>query len=554
MLVHQAIAAEIVALGVRDAFTFTAEDVVDLVAELTLRGVHVHHTRHEHTAIGMADGYARVSGRAGLAIVGAGVGLTNAINSLLTASKANTNLVVLTGEVPGVNSPAARLQRKHVDQRALLTALGVKHVELESPASMAADIRAAFELAERTGQTIVVNLPDDILRLPAGDAPTQLPTGESGSGEPRPEDVARIVERIGGGERIVILAGRGAVRAGAGPALDALAEASGALLATSLMARGLFHGSPWDVGVLGGFATPAALELVAQADLVLAFGASLNYDTTGDGELFPRAAVVHVDQEPAAIGRFGTVDVEVIGDAGRVAAAILAGLPTRPRDGRYRSEARAALAEGSDWPEFEDSSGDDGVDPRTLMTTLDRALPDERTVVVDGGSQKRYPVRYLRVPDETGFVWPTEYGAIGCGLGAALGAAVARPERLTVLCIGDGALMMSLSDLDTAARYDLRLLVVVSNNFGLGAEYHHLVSRGYDGDEMRYANHPFAEIGASLGFATQTIRTLADLEAVAQTLGDITGPTLLDCHVPIRRVEPGWKVIAREKARRASVG
>ena len=104
MKAFQAIAEEVTALGVQDVFTFTAEDIVDLVAELSQRGVRVWHTRHEHTAIGMADGYARVSGKVGVAIVGAGVGLTNAINALLTASKAHSNVVVLAGEVPGVTA------------------------------------------------------------------------------------------------------------------------------------------------------------------------------------------------------------------------------------------------------------------------------------------------------------------------------------------------------------------------------------------------------------------------------------------------------------------
>ena len=553
MKAFQAIAEEVTALGVQDVFTFTAEDIVDLVAELSQRGVRVWHTRHEHTAIGMADGYARVSGKVGVAIVGAGVGLTNAINALLTASKAHSNVVVLAGEVPGVNSPAARLQRKHVDQRGLLSAIGVRHVDIDSGAAIAADIRACFDLAEH-GDTLVVNLPDDVLHGAAAAGSTTIDTTAPSPPEPAEADLVEIVERIESANRVVVLAGRGAVRSGARDELVRLAELTDALLATTLMAKGLFRGLPYDVGVLGGFATPAAAELVGKADLVLAFGASLNYDTTGDGAMFGDARIVHVDRQPAAFERFGAVDLTVAGDARRVAGALVERLGRTPRQSTgFRTEAVARrIGEDRVPPPFEDTSGPDGLDPRLLMMTLDGSLTTDRTVVVDGGSQKRYPVGRLRVPDETGFVWPTEYGAIGCGLGAALGAAVARPDRLTVLCIGDGALMMTLSDLDTATRYGLPLLVVVSNNFGLGAEYHHLVSRGYPGDQMRYANRPIADIAASLGFESRTIRTVAELEAIAPELGAIRGPMLLDCHVTIERVEPGWKVIAREKARTGS--
>lgn len=551
----EAIAEQLVRLGVRDVFTFTASDVVELVAELSLRGVKVHHTRHEHVAVGMADGYSRAGGGVGVAIVGAGVGLTNCLNALLTAAKAHSRVLVLAGEVPGGTTEAAKLQRKYSNQRDLLDALDVRHVDLDSAESVGADTRSCYELVERGDELVVANMPDEILQSAAGNGPSRIQVDLIDAAELSETDREAILSLLADSwtsRHTVIVAGRGAVRAGAREDLLRLAEATGALLGTTLMAKEYFAGSPYSIGVVGGCATPVASELLNKADLVLSFGASLNYETTYDATIFGKARIIQIDNNPAALGRFQTVELPVLADAHLAAARLASDLEAKQHHVEgYRTDGIAdRIANFHMRDTFTDRSGPEGIDLRALLTELDRRLPAQRTVVVDGGTQRKYPVLHLSVPDPTGFLWPIGYGAIGCSLGNALGAAVARPERVTVVCLGDGALMMTLADLDTATRYRLPLLVVVSNNSALGAEFHELKDKGYTGDEVRYENPSFEQVARSLGFRAATITRINDLDVLDEMLAESRGPILLDCKVMLELLEPRATNFARERARR----
>ncbi len=474
----EAIAEALSRQGVREVFTYMSRDIVKLVAELSARDITVFQAHHEHGAIGMADGYSRTTGRTGVALVGAGVGLTNGLNALITAAKAHSRIIVFVGEVPGggLGASTAQLATKYVDQRGLLDALAIRHVDLRSPESSPADVRACFELAARGGEALVVSLPSEVLEAEAGDATSTLqldiPAAAMGLSAADRQMIVEILQESAVASRTVILAGRGAVSAGAGADLRRLGEATGALLATSVMARGLFADSPYSVGIAGTFASPVASELLSSASLVLAFGASLNYYTTYLGDIFGKAHIVHIDNQPAALGKYQRLDVPVVADARLAAAELADELEQRQHHVTgYRSpETAKAIAEFRVEEGFVDRSSASGLDPRTLMTALDRILPAERTVVVDVGHFMDFPIAHLSVPGPRSFVWPIEYTAVGSGLGPALGAAVAHPERLTVFCIGDGGMMMTLADLHTAVRYRLSLLVVVCNDSALSGE------------------------------------------------------------------------------------
>ena len=155
-----------------------------------------------------------------------------------------------------------------------------------------------------------------------------------------------LADLLAGARRPAIIAGRGAVLAGAGPALRALGELTGALLATSAVANGLFAGDPYDLGISGGFASPLAAQLLGEADVVVAFGAALNQWTTSHGKLLaPDAAVVQVDLDEEAIGAHRPVALGVVGDAAATAEALVAALAGRARGRRRAPHARAGGAD-----------------------------------------------------------------------------------------------------------------------------------------------------------------------------------------------------------------
>jgi thiamine pyrophosphate-dependent acetolactate synthase large subunit-like protein len=346
-------------------------------------------------------------------------------------------------------------------------------------------------------------------------------------------DASAIAELLGRAERPVFIAGRGAV--GAGAELSALAERCGALLATSAAAKGLFAGNPWNLDVSGGFATPLAAELIRDADVVVAWGASLNMWTTRHGALVaPDAVVVQVDLEAAALGAHHRVDVGVVGDVGSVAVSTdIAG-----KIG-YRSDAIGrrieAEARWRDVP-YDDLGDGEHIDPRTASIALDDILPAERIIAVDSGNFMGYPAMFLSVPDQRGFCFTQAFQSVGLGLASAIGAAVAMPDRLPVAACGDGGFLMGISELDTVRRLALGMLILVYNDNAYGAEVHHF---GHPLSTVVFPETDMAAIARGYGCAAATVRKPSDLAAVAAWVsGPRDVPMVVDLKVAGDR--PSW--------------
>jgi thiamine pyrophosphate-dependent acetolactate synthase large subunit-like protein len=540
--VYEALADCLAGRGPAAVFTYLSDDVAGLVAELKRRGVRVLTTRHEHAAVGMADGFARFSGEVGVALVGRGPGLTNSLNALITAHKARSRVLVLAGEEPsGWSDPAVRTAvakrpvGKYVDQDGLLTALGVLHRGLDDPSTALGALLHSLERA-RSGSTVVLGMPIDVLEAQAATARPPAAGTAAPAREPAPADIRLIADLLETGwaaKHPVVLAGRGAIEAGATAELRRLADMTRAVLATSLPARNLFAGHPLDAGVAGTFSSPVGLGLLARSDVLLAFGASLNAFTTLDGRLFEKAKVVQVDCDRRAIGQHLPVDIGVVADAGAAARALNRELESRGwRAATVTDQGVAAsLSAYRLQDSFHDSGSPGALDVRTVMLELDRILPSSRAVVFDGGNQALTSIRYLVRSDPGAFAWTNEYYAIGCGLGVALGATVARPDRTTVFVTGDGALMMSLADLDTAARLRLPLVIVVADDGALGTEAHYLRDRSLPSTAATYRNPDLARLGEAAGLEAVTLAQMADLEHVEERVASLRRPLLVHCKV-----------------------
>jgi thiamine pyrophosphate-dependent acetolactate synthase large subunit-like protein len=253
--------------------------------------------------------------------------------------------------------------------------------------------------------------------------------------------------------------------------------------------------------------------------------------TTRHGRLLhPHATVVQVDHEAEAIGAHHRVDIAVVGDAAETARALVDEFERRgpPRAG-WRSPEFAERIRRGTWREcpYEDTSSASRIDPRTLSMALDDVLPTERTIAVDSGHFMGYPAMYMRVPDARGFVFTQAFQAVGLGLATAIGAAVARPDRLTVATLGDGGALMGLAELETVARLGLRMLVVVYNDAAYGAEVHHFSPQGHPLDLVRFPDVDFAALGRAAGLEGATVRQRADLRAVETWLAGGAAPALV---------------------------
>jgi thiamine pyrophosphate-dependent acetolactate synthase large subunit-like protein len=321
------------------------------------------------------------------------------------------------------------------------------------------------------------------------------------------------------------------VLAEAGPALRRLGELTGAVLATSAVANGLFAGDPYDLGIAGSFSSPLATRLLREADTVIAFGAALNRWTTSNGTLFgSEARVVQVDLDEEAIGAHRPVDVGVVGDAAATAAALVAALDGHSAAG-YRTPGRAEDIRDYRWrnERYEESTA--ALDPRTFSIALDDLLPEERTVVVDSGHFMGWPSMYLRVPDAAGFVFPQAFQCVGLGLGNAIGAAVARPDRVTVAALGDGGALMALSELETLGRLGLPVLVVIYDDSAYGAEVHHFRPQGQAVDLAQFPGTDFAALAEAAGCEGLTIRRVEDLQGARAWLERRDRPLVLDAKI-----------------------
>ncbi len=532
MLVATAVGEALARAGVDVVFGVVGSGNFAVTNALIASGARFVAARHECGATTMADAYARVTGRVGVCTVHQGPGLTNATTGIAEAAKSRTPVLVLAADT----GAAAVRSNFRIDQAGLATAVGAVPERIATPQTAVADALRALHRAATERRTVVLNLPLDVQDAESPDAAPSAPLAAPEPPRAAAASIAALADVLGAAERPLLIAGRGAALASAGPDLQRLAAGIGALLTTSAQAHGLFAGDPWSLGICGGFANPTAAELVPSADVVVAFGASLTMWTTRHGRLIGRdATVVQVDRDVEALGANCRIHLGVVGDAAATARDVADELERRSHSaaGWRTAELRERLAH-SGWREQPHDDLGDGrrIDPRALSIALDDALPPERTVATDSGHFMGFPVMYWRVPDDRGFVFAQGFQSVGLGLASAIGAAVARPDRLTVAALGDGGALMSLPELETAVRLRLPMVVVIYNDAAYGAEVHHFGPSGGDLRTVQFPDTDFAALARGAGAEGMTVRRTADLGGVAEWLdGPRERPLVIDAKV-----------------------
>lgn len=497
--------------------------------------VHHHGVRfvgapHEATAVMMADGYARRTGKVAVATVTQGPGLTNTITPLTEAARNRTPIVLVVGET----SREDRTHSQCFDQRAVVLPTGAAYHQVRTASTVGEDLGIAVRDAVVGRRPVVLGVPCDLQGETAAMPPPPPGPPSRQAPEPDPAVVDEAVGAMATAKRPVVLAGRGAISDGARRVIAAVADRLGAPVATTLLAKGLFAGEALDLGICGTLSTAPAAEYLAEADCIVAFGCSLNTWTTAHGSYVDGARVIHCDTDPEAIGRWTRADVGIVGDAEATALAMLSLLEQLPDDGaeRMREILRRALASYDAASSFLDTSGNGTVDARTLTLALDDALPSQRVVTCDAGRFMLAPFAYLPVRDAGELLFTSNFGSIGLGVGIAAGVAVAEQSRTSVALVGDGGFMMSGVEAFTAAvQHELDLLVVVYNDGSYGAEYNFLENEGRDTSLSMTAWPDLAPLARALGGAGVTVRSLADLARVKDAVRERQGPLLVDARL-----------------------
>ncbi|MEE2522422.1 thiamine pyrophosphate-binding protein [Pseudarthrobacter sp. J75] len=479
-------------------------------SNLTSRGVPYVSARHEAGTVAMADAYYRASGRIALATVTYGAGFTNALTALTEAAKARTPMVLVVGEAPTIGP-----RPWDIDQLMVAQGLGVQTftVSAGNAARVTAD---AWATASRERCPIIVSIPYDLSSEPAGPQEPAPAQPAAPRVAPKSADVEQVAALLNRAQRPLILAGNGAVISGAGAALVALGDKVGALFASSVMARSYLD-TPWDLGIAGGFSRTAPLQLMRTADVVIVAGASLNAFQTRYGSLFADdAEVVQIDELGAATNPRVTRFVQ--SDVAEMAEALTAAV-TPVAEGWRSRHPEVLLPSFREEQPADEFAADGRLNPRAVAQQLDALLPAERTIVQDGGHFCGWIPMYCQAPDPQGLMMVgTAFQSIGLGIPAAAGAAVARPERITVLVAGDGGALMALADLDSAVRTISSGVMVVFNDAAYGAEIHQYAARGLDDTAMQIPEVDFSAIGQAMGAHGVKMRSLADLQALKEWL------------------------------------
>ena len=530
-LVFEALGKALPQLEVPLMFGLPGSGNYELVHAARAAGVSYCGANHEAGAVGMADGWARVSRRTGVAMLSQGPGLTNALTALTEAVKSRTPLVVIV-----IDTPRTSLHGNlNIDQRAVVTVLGAGVDIVRSPQTAVSDLVRAFRRTSVERRPVVLMLPLDLIRAEVPDSADRVVELMTPSPPwPGSDVIGRVSSLIAAAHRPVIVAGRGAIAADAKEVLVALGDRIGAMLTASAPAKGFFAGEAFDLGISGSFASPLAAELLVESDLVLAFGASLNAWTTGNGKMICDAvAVVQVDSDSSALGVHRGVIEAIHADARTTAIALLSELNRRSRgsEGYRNPSISKRISEYDRSEEFTPDPRAERVDPRVVTLALDEMLPVERTVTIDSGHFMGWPAKYLGVPDAAGFVYPQSFQCVGLGLAASIGASLARPDRISVIAIGDGGMMLSTQELDTAVRHRLPLLVAIYNDCAYGAEVHRFAPMGLDVDLVQFPERDFASVARASGAEAITVRTMAELDGLRKWIADPQGPMVIDIRI-----------------------
>lgn len=499
--------------------------------------------RHEAGAGHAAEGYARATGRVGVAMATSGPGATNLVTPIANAQMDSTPTVFITGQVRTDLRGTDAFQEADV---IAITAPIVKHsFGVESADEIAETIHEAFHVA-RTGRPgpVLVDIPSDLAKAPArehlGDVRDALP-GYRPPARPNGRQVRRAAEAITVARRPVLYVGGGVVHAGAQAEVAALAAAADLPVTTTLMGLGAFPGTdPRSIGMLGMHGARAANWAMDEADLIVAVGARFDDRVTGDVAQFARGAtIVHIDVDPSEIDKIMPARIPVVADA-RLALQALADAYAPLRSS---TTSRTAWWERIDaWRAAEvdgpaQGCGDGAIDPHGVLDALQDATGGDAIVTTDVGQHQMWAANRLRFDRPRRWITSGGLGTMGFGLPAALGAQTACPDDTVVCVTGDGSLPMNVQELATAAAEGLPVKVLLLNNESLG-----MVRQQQDlfWGGRRVASDlsgggtggtDFAAVAAAFGVAARTVREPDDVEdALAATLAE-PGPALLDVRI-----------------------
>lgn len=451
---------------------------VDAILRRTLIALEGHGVRRilahsEKAAAYMADGYARASGRVGV-VMAQSVGAANLAAGLQDAYLHRTPIVALTGRKPPFAQ--ARNAYQEIEHRPMFRPVTVFDADVDHADELPRLLRQAFRAA--TGPTPrpvhldVAGIQGEVtetatIRTDASVEPrhARVPAHRA---PPAAADIEAAAARLARARSVAIVAGAGAMLSGAGEALAALARRLAAPVATSLGARGIIDTrDPLSVGTVGTYGAPPANRIVHAADVVLFVGTHAGDQPTLDWRVpAPGTPIVQIDADAAEIGRAYPDTIAVPGDPRLALEALLAALPDAARDGAFAEWAAGVVAAWRGGMARLMSSEAAPIRVERLCAEITRALPEEAILVADTGYSGIWTATCVELTPRQ--LYLRAAGSLGWSYPAAIGAALACPERPVLCFSGDGAIYYHLTELETARRHNVPVVLVINNNSAFG--------------------------------------------------------------------------------------
>ena len=492
--------------------------------------------RHEQAAAHAADGYARAGGRPGVCIATSGPGATNLLTGIATANLDSVPLVAITGQVAQSVIGTDAFQEADMIGASLPF---VKHsFQLHSVDAIQSTVHKAFYIAAsgRPGP-VLIDFPADVQKA-SGDYQYSTQLDFMGYHPENNYNVARLDEAVSlieHAERPVIFAGGGVVCSGASELLTEFALKYEIPVTTTLLGKGAFpesHPSGLALGMAGMHGHPVANRALMAADVVVAIGSRFSDRTTGNRQRFAAdAKIIHIDLDPAEIDKTVESDVWLIGDAGRVLEAIMGAMRKKIAD---HSEWNKTLADIRRKEPMPHSSYEGEIAPWQALEAFCEITDHKAIITTEVGQNQMWAAQHCKVEAPRRFLSSGGLGTMGFGFPAAIGAAYACPGQ-TVCCVaGDGSLMMNIQELDTCARYNIPVKIMLLNNACLGnvRQWQYLFYNCRYSNTIYTRNPDFVALSESMGVPAFSVSSPAELRPSIEKMLDEPGPALLDVRIP----------------------
>jgi acetolactate synthase-1/2/3 large subunit len=467
--------------GVEVIFGYPGGAVLDIYHEMSNHDIKHILVRHEQGAAHAADGYARASGKVGVCLVTSGPGATNTVTGIATAYMDSVPIVVFTGQVP------TRLIGNDAFQEVDITGITrpcTKHNYLvKDVRDLARVIREAFYLA-RSGRPgpVLVDLPKDVIQASTDFVYPETVNlrGYRPTVEPHKGQVQRAAQAIRKAKRPVIYAGGGVIHSGAAAELRKLAEMLQIPVTTTLMGLGAFPATlkkgtkefhPLWMGMLGMHGTYCANMAVSNCDLLFAVGARFDDRVTGKVEAFaPHATIIHIDVDPTSISKSVIVDIPIVGDCKRTLQRLISIFEKEPIQ-ELDEKRRSWLEQIDEWKKTHPltyKQEGDVIKPQFVVEKIYELSRGDAIITTEVGQNQMWTAQFYHFTEPRTLITSGGLGTMGYGFPAAIGAQVARPDKLVIDIAGDGSIQMNIQELVTAVCNELPVKVAILNNGYLG--------------------------------------------------------------------------------------